>query len=261
MFQVSLFPWKPAKQPWKEISFLETNIYFLFPAQNNCRVLFFYSWLIHFLKNLLFNPITQFYEEKLGVEAYHYLFCITAYKHLVLQLSPGIDPGDLCRHFEWTNASKHELVWVFSPLFSRITCKWLGFWPLSSCFLTNIQATKKFTDCQMVQQQFCAKDLSFPVNKGRVLMGTSGNINKSFGVVGVLGEGKWNVERWENGLFTSSDWYLAGKTQLPTTAGGRGSTSRRWKKLNQKLGYFYQKSQNLKTVPIFPIPGGTGWWK
>ena len=47
----------------------------------------------------------------------------------------------------------------------------------------------------MVQQQFFAKDLSFPMNKGRVLMGTSGNTSKSFAVVGVLGEGKWVVER------------------------------------------------------------------
>lgn len=39
----------------------------------------------------------------------------------------------------------------------------------------------------MVQQQFFAKALSFPVNKGRVLMGTSGNISKSSAVVGVLG--------------------------------------------------------------------------
>lgn len=68
-------------------------------------------------------------------------------------------------------------------------------WPPSFCFLTNIQATEKFTDCQMVQQQFFAKDLSFPVNKGRILMGTSGNTSRSFGVVGILGEGKRGVER------------------------------------------------------------------
>lgn len=49
----------------------------------------------------------------------------------------------------------------------------------------------------MVQQQFFAKDLSFPVNKGRVLMGTSGNISKSFGVE----EGKWGMERWEKCAF------------------------------------------------------------
>lgn len=65
---------------------------------------------------------------------------------------------------------------------------------MGSCFLTN-KATEKFTNCQMVQQQFFAKDLSFPVNKGSVLMGTSGNISKSFGMVGVLGEGKWGMER------------------------------------------------------------------
>lgn len=83
----------------------------------------------------------------------------------------------------------------------------------------------------MVQQQFFAKDLSFPVNKGRVLMGTSGNISKSFGVVGVLGEGKWNVERWENGSFTSSDCYLAGKPKSQPLLVVEGSTSRRrWKK-------------------------------
>lgn len=44
----------------------------------------------------------------------------------------------------------------------------------------------------MVQQQFFAKDVSFPVNKECILKGTSGNISKSFGVVG---EGKWGVER------------------------------------------------------------------
>lgn len=112
----------------------------------------------------------------------------------------------------------------------------------------------------MVQQQFFAKDLSFPVNKGRVLMGTSGNISKSFGVVGVLGEGKWNVERWENGSFTSSDCYLAGETQVPTTTGRREHIQKKMKEINQKLGYFYRKPQNLK-LPIFPIPDGTRQWK
>lgn len=74
-------------------------------------------------------------------------------------------------------------------------------WILASyfCFLTNIQATKKFTDCQMVQQQFFAKDLSFPVNKGRVVMGTSGNISKSFGVGKCIGggeDGYGEVRKW-----------------------------------------------------------------
>lgn len=91
----------------------------------------------------------------------------------------------------------------------------------------------------MVQQQFFAKDLSFPVNKGRVLMGTSGNISKSFGVVGILGEGKWGMERWENGRFTSSHWYLAGKTQLPTTAGDeRGHVQKKLKETKSETGIF-----------------------
>lgn len=88
-------------------------------------------------------------------------------------------------------------------------------WPPSFCFLTNIQATKKFTDCQMVQQQFFAKDLSFPVNKGRILMGTSGNTSKSFGVVGTGGGevGCGEVRKW---AFHLRDWYLARKKLIPS---------------------------------------------
>lgn len=107
----------------------------------------------------------------------------------------------------------------------------------------------------MVQQQFFAKDLSFPVNKECVLMGTSGNISKSFRVVGALGEGKWDMKRGENGPFTSNNRYLAGETSQTLLMVEEGRFRRTQKKLIQELGYFYRKSQHLKSMPISLVLG------
>ena len=109
----------------------------------------------------------------------------------------------------------------------------------------------------MVQQQFFAKDLSFPMNKGRVLMGTSGNISKSFAVVGVLGEGKRVVERWEKWAFCLRAWYLVGKNWLPTAAaGGRKNTCPEEVERNKaETGMFYfTKFEACAHLP-------NSWWK
>lgn len=91
----------------------------------------------------------------------------------------------------------------------------------------------------MVQQQFFAKDLSFPVNKGRVLMGTSGNISKSFRVVGALGEGKcigvWRGEKMGLSPPATAIW----QGNLPATAGGgRGWVQKNLKETNSGTGIF-----------------------
>lgn len=89
----------------------------------------------------------------------------------------------------------------------------------------------------MVQQQFFAKDLSFPVNKGRVLMGTSGNISKSFRVVSVLeeGSGYGEVRKWAFHL----QQLVFGRENIPTTGGGRkGHIQKKLKETSSETGIF-----------------------
>lgn len=51
------------------------------------------------------------------------------------------------------------------------------------------------------------------------------------------------------------------KTRFPTTAGdGRGHV-KKLRETKSETGIFYRKSQNLKSVPIFSVPGGIGLWK
>lgn len=74
------------------------------------------------------------------------------------------------------------------------------------------------------------------------------------------GSGVWRGEKMDLSPPATGIWQGKPNSQ-PLLAMKEGMSRRSWKKLNQKLGYFCRKSQNLKSVPIFPVPGSIGWWK
>lgn len=99
----------------------------------------------------------------------------------------------------------------------------------------------------MVQQQFFAKDLSFPMNVLTVPWDKWATPAKAL-QWWVYFLGRWSGcrEVRKMGLLPPA-WYLVGKTDSEQLL--------RWKKeTKQKLGCFI--SQNLEAVPIFPIPDG-----